>query len=104
MENNTFGEGTMNTATYEALRAVGATEEQAKVIATAIPDVEQPIKELRTELKGDIKDLGSEFARMEARIERRLNVQTWLLIGTVVTVLGYEPVTNFIQQRFPPLG
>ena len=47
MEKNTFGEGNMNTATYEALRKVGATEEQAVVIASAIPDIEPLRSELR---------------------------------------------------------
>ena len=47
MEKDTFGKGTMNTATYQALRAVGATEEQATVIASAIPDIEPLRSELR---------------------------------------------------------
>ncbi len=46
-KNHTAGEGAMNTATYEALRKVGATEEQAIVIATTIPDIEPLRKELR---------------------------------------------------------
>ena len=67
-------ESTMNTATYEALRAVGATEEQAVVIATAIPD---------TRL-------------LQADIERHINTQTKWIVGLLlansailVTMLGF---------------
>ena len=38
----------MNTAT-EAFREVGFDEKQAVVLATAIPDVERPIAELRSD-------------------------------------------------------
>ena len=37
---------TMNQGTYKALREVGFDEKQAVVVATAIPDVERPLKEL----------------------------------------------------------
>ena len=57
---------TMNTATYEALRKVGATEEQAIVLATAIPDIEV----LRSEM------------------ERRFNQQTWTLTGVMIALVG----------------
>ena len=107
MEKNTSGEGTMNTGTFEALRDVGFDEKQAVVLATAIPDVERPIAELRVDmdhgfaaLRSDMgllrSDMDSKLARMQAR-------QALWLVGAVVTLLGYEPVIEFIQQRFPPL-
>lgn len=39
--------GMMNRGTYEALRKVGASEEQAIVLASAIPDIEPLRSELR---------------------------------------------------------
>ena len=78
----------MNTAPYEALRAVGATEEQAIVLATALPDVERPIAELRTELKGDIKELELRFVRGQRN-------QTMWLASLIVTVLLAVIASNF---------
>lgn len=74
----------MNTATYEALRRVGATEEQAVVIATAIPDVERPIADLRTELK-----------ELELRFVTGQRNQTRWLAGLIVTVLLAVIASNF---------
>lgn len=60
MENG--NEQTMNRGTYEALRQVGASEEQAIVLASAIPDVKPHIDQLRVD------------------IERRINTQTWTIV------------------------
>ena len=40
----------MNTDLFLAFRQADLSEEQAKVIATAIPDIERPIADLRNEL------------------------------------------------------
>ncbi|MCY4522231.1 MAG: hypothetical protein OXC13_15825 [Caldilineaceae bacterium] len=74
----------MNTATYEALRKVGASEEQAVILATAIPDGEQ--------LRADMR---SELAHLEARIERRFNQQTWTIVATMVAVGGLLVAARF---------
>ncbi len=61
---------TMNTDTYEALQATGLSDAQAKLIATAIPDLEP----LRVELRGELRDLRSEmdhrFAQVDAESAR----------------------------------
>ena len=85
----------MNTATFEALRDVGFDEKQAVVLATAIPDVERPLAELRTELKGDIKDLRSEMllgfadlrTELKGDIERSSSGQTKWMAGIAVAML-----------------
>ena len=69
---------TMNRGTYEALRSVGATEEQAVVLATAIPDLEV--------LRGDI--------------ERRINSQTRWIVGTMIAVGGLLVASNIVSSFF----
>lgn len=56
----------MNTATYEALRAVGASEEQAVVLATAIPDAHL----------------------LRADIERHINTQTKWIVGLLLAIIA----------------
>ena len=114
METNTLGNGTMNTATFEALRKAGTSEEQAVVLATVIPDGERLRTDMDRRFDRFEADMGTKFAHMEARIERRFNVLTWTLLGSqlglgvaligsllgaIVTLLGHEPVMAFIQQQ-----
>ena len=51
----------MNTATYEMFREVGFDEKQAVVLATAIPDVERPIVELRSDMELRFTELELQF-------------------------------------------
>ena len=112
---------TMNTDTYEALQATGLSDAQAKLIATAIPDLEP----LRVELRGELRDLRSEmdhrfaqvdaessrlrgemqqgftemdakFAALRADLERRLNAQTWTIVGVLVAIGGLLTATNLL--------
>lgn len=73
----------MNTDTFEALQAAGFDIKQATVLATAIPDIEP----LRVELRGEIQDL-------RADMERRLNTQTWTIVGTLVALGALLTATN----------
>ncbi len=70
---------TMNTDTFEALQVAGFDVKQATVLATAIPDIEPPLERLRAELRGELQDL-------RADMERRLNTQTWTIVGTLVAL------------------
>ena len=79
----------MNTATFQALRAVGATEEQATVLATAIPDVERPIADLRS-------DMDHQFAELELKFVTAQRNQTRWLAGLIVAVLVAVIASNFI--------
>ena len=99
-------ERNMNTATFEALRKVGATEAQAKVIATAIPDVNQPITEMRSEMDLRFTEMRSEmhlgfeqvntrfeqvntrFEQVNTQIARQRNVSIISTLVLIVTVLG----------------
>lgn len=74
---------TMNTDTFEALQAAGFDIKQATVLATAIPDLEP----LRVELRGEIQELRTEM-------ERRLNTQTWTIVGTLVALGALLTATN----------
>lgn len=89
----------MNTATYEAFREVGFDEKQAVVLATAIPDVERPIADLRTELQGDIKGLRAEmhqgFAELELRFVKGQRNQTVWLASLITAVLLAVIASNF---------
>ena len=112
---------TMNTDTYEALQATGLSDAQAKLIATAIPDLEP----LRMELRGELRELRSEmdhrfaevdagfarlrgemqqgftemdakFAALRVALEHRLNAQTWAIVGVLVTIGGLLTATNLL--------
>lgn len=78
---------TMNVDTFEALQAAGFDIKQATVLATAIPDIEPPLERLRAELRGEIQDL-------RADMERRLNTQTWTIVGTLVALGALLTATN----------
>ena len=78
----------MNTATYEALREAGFDEKQAVVLATAIPDVQRPIAELRA-------DMERRFAELELRFVRGQRNQTVWLASLIVTVLLAVIASNF---------
>ena len=78
---------TMNVDTFEALQAAGFDIKQATVLATAIPDLEPPLERLRAELRGEIQDL-------RADMERRLNTQTWTIVGTLVALGALLTATN----------
>ena len=95
----------MNPATFEALRQVGATEAQAVVLATAIPDIE-PLRgemdaeftKLRGEMDTEFTKLRGEmelgFASLRGDIERRITAQTWTIVATLVAVGGLLVATN----------
>lgn len=68
---------TMNTDTFEALQATGFDLKQATVLATAMPDIELPLERLRGEMD-------ARFAELRGDMERRLNSQTWTIVGTLV--------------------
>lgn len=78
---------TMNTDTFEALQAAGFDIKQATVLATAIPDIEPPLDRLRAELRGEIQEL-------RVDMERRLNTQTWTIVGTLVALGALLTATN----------
>lgn len=111
---------TMNTDTYEALQTMGPSDAQAKLIATAIPDLEPlhmelrgELRELRSEmdhrftevdaefarLRGEMQqgftEMGAKFAAVRADLERRLNVQTWT-VGVLVAIGGLLTATNLL--------
>ena len=77
----------MNTDTLEALQAAGFDIKQATVLATAIPDIEPPLDRLRAELLGEIQELRTDM-------ERRLNTQTWTIVGTLVALGTMLTATN----------
>ena len=79
----------MNTDTFEALREVGFDEKQAVVMATAIPDVERPIAELRS-------DMDHQFAELELKFVTAQRNQTRWLAGLIVAVLVAVIASNFI--------
>ncbi|MCY3659634.1 MAG: hypothetical protein OXG36_11520 [Caldilineaceae bacterium] len=89
---------TMNTDTFEVLQAAGFDIKQATVLATAIPDIEPPLDRLRAELRGEIQELRAEmdarFAELRADMERRLNTQTWTIVGTLVALGALLTATN----------
>ena len=78
----------MNTATYEAFREVGFDEKQAVVLATAIPDVERPIAELRSEME-------RRFAELELRFVKGQRTQTVWLASLITAVLLAVIASNF---------
>ena len=96
---------TLNLDTYEALQAAGLSDPQARVLAAAIPDLE-PLRtemdhrfvELRGEMDHRFAELRGEmdarFAELRADIERRLNAQTWTIVGTLVAIGGLVVATN----------
>lgn len=96
---------TMNTDTFEALQAAGFDSKQATVLATAIPDIEPPLERLRSEmdlrfveLRGEMDrrfaELRGEMDHRFAGLERRLNAQTWAIVGTLVAIGGLVAATN----------
>lgn len=78
---------TMNTDTFEALQVAGFDVKQATVLATAIPDIEPPLDRLRVEMN-------AKFADLWADMERRLNMQTWTIVGTLVALGALLVATN----------
>ena len=111
---------TMNTDTFEALQAAGFDIKQATVLATAIPDIEPPLEQLRSEvdlrfaeLRGDMDrkftelrsemerrfielrgDMDARFADLRGDMEQRLNTQTWTIVGTLVALGALLVATN----------
>ena len=55
--------------------------------STALPDIEPPIDRLRAEM--DLR-----FATLRADIERRLNTQTWTIVGTLFALGALLTATN----------
>lgn len=85
---------TMNTDTFEALQAAGFDSKQATVLATAIPDIEPPLERLRSEMDLRFAELRGEMDHCFAGLERRLNAQTWAIVGTLVAIGGLVAATN----------
>jgi hypothetical protein len=85
---------TMNTDTFEALQAAGFDSKQATVLATAIPDIEPPLERLRSEMDLRFAELRGEMDHRFAGLERRLNAQTWAIVGTLVAIGGLVAATN----------
>ena len=89
---------TMNTDTFEALQTAGFDIKQATVLATAIPDIEPPLERLRSEM--DLRfaelqgDMDARFAELRSSMERRLNSQTWTIVGTLVALGALLVATN----------
>ena len=93
-------ERNMNTATFKALRDVGFDEKQATVLATAIPDIERPLADLRTELKGEMRlgfeqvntrlaEVDTKFAEVNAQFARQRShflYGTLSIVGTLLTI------------------
>ena len=74
----------MNTATYQALRIMGATEEQATGIATAIPDIEP----LRSEMD-------RRFTALERQLVKGQRTQTVWLTSLMLAILGVVIASHF---------
>lgn len=74
----------MNRGTFDALRDVGFDEKQAVVLATAIPDVERPIADLRNEL-----------IELELKFVTGQRNQTRWLAGLIIAVLLAVIASNF---------
>ncbi len=78
----------MNTATYEMFREVDFDEKQAVVLATAIPDVERPIVELRS-------DMELRFTELELQFVKGQRTQTVWLVSLMLVILGAVIASNF---------
>jgi len=79
-------ERSMNTDTYEAFREAGFDEKQAVVLATAIPDVERPIRDLRNELAAKM-DLQFEQIRTQMARQRTASIlSTLAIIATMIAL------------------
>ena len=84
----------MNTDIFEALQVAGFDVKQATVLATAIPDLEPLRLELRSGMDHLRVELRGEMDRRFAELERRLNTQTWAIVGTLVAIGGLLVATN----------
>ncbi len=73
----------MNTATYQALRTVGATEEQA-VIVTAIPDI-GPLH----------SEMDRRFTELELQFVKGQRTQTVWLASLMLAILSAVIASNF---------
>ncbi len=85
---------TMNIDTFEALQAAGFDIKQATVLATAIPNIEPHLDRLRGEMDRLRVELRGEMDRRFAELERRLNTQTWTIVGTLVAIGALVAATN----------
>ena len=85
----------MHTDTYNTFREAGFDEKQAVVLATAIPDVDQPIKELRSEMDHRSTELRNQLAEFKLKIVTGERNQTRLLAGLLVAVLLAVIASNF---------
>ncbi|MDQ7074588.1 MAG: DUF1640 domain-containing protein [Gammaproteobacteria bacterium] len=80
----------MNTITFDALKFVerlvesGMPEKQAKALAQAQIEInETNLEDLAT--KGDLHDIKADLREMDAKINGRLNLLTWMLALLVIT-------------------
>ena len=85
---------TMNTDTFEALQEAGFDIKKATVLATAIPNIEPSLERLRSEMDHLRVELRGEMDRRFAELERRLNTQTWTIVGTLVALGALLTATN----------
>lgn len=88
-------ERNMNRDTYEALRTVGASEEQAIVLASAIPDIERPIAELRSDMERRFAEVDHKFELLSSNVNVQFARQrsyflygTLSIVGTLLTIVG----------------
>ena len=92
----------MNTDVYEALREADTAEAQAIVIATAIPDIAQPIRDLRTEMDHRFEmlqaDMDRRFEQVNTLFARQRNQTIWATLAIVgSTVTTGTALLAFIQ-------
>ena len=71
----------INRAAYHELQEAGMDASQAEVVAAHLPDWSQ------TATKQDL-------AELRAELERRLNTQTWTIVGTLVALGALLVATN----------
>ena len=82
----------INRAAYHELQEAGMDAPQAEVVAAHLPDwsqfaTRQDLTELRAEMN-------AKFADLRADMERRLNTQTWTIVGTLVALGALLVATN----------
>ena len=87
-------ERNMNTGVYEALRQAGTAEEQAIVIATAIPDIAQPIRDLRTEMDHRFEMLQAEMDRRFEQVNTQMARQRTASILSTLAIIASTVTTG----------
>ena len=95
----------MNVDTYEALQAAGLSDDQAKVIATAIPDLESMRKDMghrfdAVDYRFDTMD--HRFEALEARLDTKFSKLTNTAIYSAVGLGGaIIAAAGILRSLFP---